>query len=39
VVGLIARMDDPPTTARVSGPVLKVGKSTTITTRDGSTVR
>jgi hypothetical protein len=39
-VGLIARMDDPHTaTAEVHGPVLKVGKSMTVTTRNGSTIR
>jgi hypothetical protein len=41
-VGLIARMDDSETaTAQLhaNGPVLKVGKPTNVTTRDGSTIR
>jgi hypothetical protein len=40
VVGLIARMDDPQNaSAQVHGPVLKVGKPTTVTARNGSTIR
>jgi hypothetical protein len=47
VVGLVARldnsrMDDPETaTAQLhaNGPVLKAGKSKTVTTRDGTTLR
>jgi cytochrome oxidase Cu insertion factor (SCO1/SenC/PrrC family) len=42
VVGLIARIDNSATaTAQLhaNGPVLKVGKSMTVTNRDGSTVR
>jgi len=42
VVGLVARLDDSETaTAQLhaNGPVLKVGKSKTVTTRDGTTIR
>jgi|RhiMetdeSRZDD1v2_1073273.scaffolds.fasta_scaffold04235_5 hypothetical protein len=42
LVGLIARMDNSATATTqlyANGPVLKAGKSMTVATRDGSTVR
>ena len=42
VVGLVARTDNSATASaqlQANGPVLKAGKSVTVTTRDGSTVR
>ena len=40
VLGLIARMDNSEiATARLHGPMLKVGKSATVTIQDRSTIR
>jgi len=42
LVGLIARLDDSETATakfQANGPVLKVGKSTTVTARNGSNIR